>query len=142
MENAAKALLIAGGVLISLLVITFLIYMLGHVRTIRNAEAEKVEVEKLQKFNQEYEAYNRTVMFGADVLSLVHKMKDNNASGTYKMDCTVTINGKTYRLGDGTLNDETVLNENKTNPYKCTRITYDSTTGKVKTMNFENIPQE
>ena len=140
MENAAKALLIAGGVLISLLVITFLIYMLGHVRTIRNAEAEKVEVEKLQKFNQEYEAYNRTVMFGADVLSLVHKMKDNNVSGNYKMNCTVKIDEKTYSLSDEEL--ETKLSENKTNPYKCTGITYDSETGKVKTMNFQNIPQE
>ena len=78
MENASKALLIAGGILFALLIITVLLYMNQNIITIRQTEQEKIEVEQLQKFNQEYEVYNKKLMYGAEVMSLINKMKNNN----------------------------------------------------------------
>ena len=126
MENAAKALIIAGGILLALMIITFSIYMIDNVRTIRNAEAEKLEQEQLQKFNQEYEVYNKQVMYGGDVISVINKIKNNNA--TYKDEPEYQMS---YVLTDFI---ETEIGT--TEIYKCTNITYSNTTGRVRTMTF------
>lgn len=132
MENAAKALLIAGGILLALLIITFLLYMTGHVRTIRASEREKVEIEQLQKFNQEYEVYNKKLLYSQEVLSLINKMEDNNARNSS------TLLQMEYTLVGFTVDTLKQNIENKeTTIYSCTGIQYSSDTGRVKSMTFK-----
>lgn len=128
MENASKALMIAGGILIALIVITLFLYMLGNIRTIRQAEEQKIRTEQLQKFNEQYEAYNKKLMYGAEVLSVINKMDDNNKK--YKNNTEFQI---TWELAD----DELIGNIEKTDVYSCTDIKYSSQTGRVIKMTFK-----
>lgn len=78
MENASKALLIAGGVLLSVMVVSLLIYTSRSFGNIARAEeAEKLAENKLA-FNAEYEIYDKSLMYGTDVLSCLNKAQSNN----------------------------------------------------------------
>ena len=78
MENASKALKIAGSVLISLMIISLFIWVYNYLTVIQKSEEEEKNRKQLQAFNQGYEAYNKKLMYGGDVLSIIHKMEDNN----------------------------------------------------------------
>ncbi len=78
MENASKALLIAGGILVSL--ITISIFTFAYFRMTSFAEnSEKNPYEdELLAFNSGFEAYNKNVMYGIDIISVLNKAIDNN----------------------------------------------------------------
>ena len=78
MENASKALLIAGGVLIALIIIAMFIMMLNKMSNLKNAQQEQIEIEQLAAFNAEFEAYNKKAMYGTDVITLMNKAIQNN----------------------------------------------------------------
>ncbi len=78
MENASKALLIAGGVLIAMLMVGLLVYSFGSISGYFKEEETKEQVEQLAAFNNQYEAYNRKLLRGTDVVSIVNKVLDNN----------------------------------------------------------------
>ena len=54
MENASKALLIAGGILVSILVITIFIYMITRISDFRNSNAELSKIENTSEFNKRF----------------------------------------------------------------------------------------
>lgn len=78
MENASKAIVIAGGVLISICVISIFYFMFGQI----SSTVEKTQPDTLQKeimdFNTGFEAYNKKIMYGADIISVLNKAIDNN----------------------------------------------------------------
>ena len=53
MENATKALLIAGGVLIGVMIIAVLIYMISNLSTISTSQEQAREAEQLQVISKE-----------------------------------------------------------------------------------------
>lgn len=78
MENAQKALTMAGGLLLALMILAVVYYM------IQQAAARNISLEELQsseqraKFNAEYEAYQKNLMYGVDVISCINKAISNN----------------------------------------------------------------
>ena len=77
MENASKALIIAGGILLAIITLSVLVYSYNHI-TIYQDEKEKNELqEQITKYNAEYEGYNKKVMYGADVISVLNKAISN-----------------------------------------------------------------
>lgn len=78
MENAAKALQIAAGVLISLLVISALVYGYSQLTTLKQIEEDNEGKEKATEFNLSYEVYNRSGVYGSELLSLANKIEDYN----------------------------------------------------------------
>ena len=78
MENASKALLIAGGILLAMLVAAMLVLLNNNIQTLRTAQSDKTFHEQLVAFNMQYEAYNKKIMYGTDVISVVNKAIDNN----------------------------------------------------------------
>ena len=127
MENASKALIIAGGILLALFIITVTLYMILYVRTIRQAEEAKKEIEQLHTFNQSYEVYDRKLLYGAEVISLINKIKDNNQK--YQQSSTFQMN---YILTDFT--EDSI---EKTGVYTCTNIEYNDETGRISSMSFK-----
>lgn len=77
MENAAKALTIAGTILISLIVISALIFMFREIRGIKSQDASNQKTQQIIDFNKSYESYNKT-LYGSELLSLANKMSDYN----------------------------------------------------------------
>lgn len=81
MENAAKALLIAGGVLISILVIGAFIFLF---RDISKTQVDLEEVKALQQvdeFNKQFTSYEKT-LYGHELLSLINMITDYNEKAT------------------------------------------------------------
>ncbi len=83
MESATKALAMAGGVLIAVLVITILVY------SVQLAGQNKRDTEIIEKkaqvdaFNKEYDSYNKKLMRGTDVMSVTNMANNNNDKFAY-----------------------------------------------------------
>ena len=78
MENASKALLIAGGMLIALMVISALVYLFVNLSEYQNSNERNLEEKQLVEFNKEYTTYDRSGVRGSDLLSLMNKAIDYN----------------------------------------------------------------
>ncbi len=78
MENASKALLMAGGILIALLIIALLVYSFGSMNSYFTEDEKEQEAEQLEVFNKQYEAYHKKLLRGTEVISVVNKVLDNN----------------------------------------------------------------
>ena len=59
MENASQALLIAGGVLIAILVISLGVYIFGSASNVSRNVDESAGIAEIQKFNSKLEIYNK-----------------------------------------------------------------------------------
>lgn len=91
MENAAKALLIAGGILLALMTLSLIVYMSTATTRMAEAQDEKKAAEELTAFNMEYEAYNKSVMYGTDIITVVNKAINYNETATEKIEIELTI---------------------------------------------------
>ena len=78
MENATKALLIAAGVLIAIMVISALVLMFDRISKVSQTEQDALVAQQLTEFNREYEAFNRRDLWGGQIISVMNKMLDNN----------------------------------------------------------------
>lgn len=78
MENASNALLMAGGVLLSLIVLGLLILGFNQLREYPKQQEEVLKAEQLATFNKEYEAYEKERMYGTDIISVLNKAINNN----------------------------------------------------------------
>lgn len=78
MENATKALMIAAGVLVGIMLITLMIYGYEQVSSYYAAKEENKKIEQLADFNKQYIPYNRDDVRGSDIISLVNKIVDFN----------------------------------------------------------------
>lgn len=78
MENAAKALEIAAGVLLGVLILSLISYFLTNVSSWPQEQEDLKKVEQTSKFNLEYEVYDKKGMYGTDVISCLSKVVNNN----------------------------------------------------------------
>ena len=104
MENASKALVIAGGVLIGLLLLVLLVYTFRQWGDAEATKQKEIESQRVGEFNKSYLSYEKQALYGSELLGLVNKMRDYNVSddikynGFEKMSLKVKINGRTGDL--------------------------------------------
>lgn len=78
MENASKALEIAAGVLLGVLIMSLIAYFFTSISSWPEQQDNEKEIEQTAKFNLEYEVYDKKGMYGADVISCLSKALNNN----------------------------------------------------------------
>lgn len=78
MENASKALIIAGSILIALMIIGAVILMFNSLSNYQNMNDKDVKEAQIVKFNNQYETYNRDNVRGSDLYSLLNRVVDYN----------------------------------------------------------------
>lgn len=78
MENAAKALEIAAGVLLAVLIMSLIAFFFTNLSSWPEEEDSMQTAEQLAKFNLEYEVYDKKGMYGTDVISCLTKAQSNN----------------------------------------------------------------
>ena len=95
MENASKALIMAGGVLIALLVIGLLVFFYNNLSSLQSIKQSNDDVEAITEFNKKYEVYARNI-YGSEILSLANMVDDyntreSNNKGYTKLELYVTF---------------------------------------------------
>jgi len=119
MENASKALLMAGGILMALLVIGGLLYMHNQISAVEQTRSDVEASQSLETYSRKFEQYNK-IIYGSELMSLANLQDDYNATQTgvngYEMvNITITIknsiSGSNYFLA-GTKN-VTSISEDK-----------------------------
>ena len=78
MENASKALLMAGGVMLTILVVSLLFYAWTSVSEYQANQDKLIEIQNVAKFNAQFTNYQRDDVQGYELLSLVNKVIDYN----------------------------------------------------------------
>ena len=132
MDNATKAILISGGILIALLIFSLMVTMLNNIRTMEEAKDDKAMSMELQQWNSQWEAYNKQVMYGSDVLTVVNKAAQLNheveGDEGYKIEIKL--------VGKVNINE---IEEYKNSIFKCKEVHYSENTGRIDKMTFEFI---
>lgn len=78
MENAAKALTIAGGVLIAIIVVATLWYSFQQWGILPQAKDDNEKISQEVEFNKEFESYNKQNLYGTDIITVINKAMANN----------------------------------------------------------------
>lgn len=100
MENANKAILMAGGMLFAIMIMSLVAFVFTELKVLPNQEDSKILTEQAAAFNNEYTAYDKKIMYGVDVISVLNKAYSNNekyvkerfvAGGGYNTDFIIDI---------------------------------------------------
>lgn len=78
MENASKALIMAGSVLIALMIIGALVLMFSNLTSYQETNKDVAKSAQIAEFNTQYETYNRNDLRGSELYSLLNKVIDYN----------------------------------------------------------------
>ena len=82
MENASKALLMAGGMILAILILTLLIYAWNLFSDYQSSGEKLANIENTSKFNQQFTNYDRNDVEGYELISLVNQIVDYNERKT------------------------------------------------------------
>lgn len=80
MENAAKAILIAGGVMISVAVISVALYFYTSAKSFANASQDVLSASQIQSFNKFYTAYLNTNINVVDALNILNRAQEDEVA--------------------------------------------------------------
>ena len=84
MENATKALLIAGSMLLAVMLISLLVMGYNRISSHYEQQHELLTAEQLDKFNKQFQNYKRSDIRGNELISLMNKVIDYNTSQSYQ----------------------------------------------------------
>ncbi len=84
MENASKALIMAGSILIAILVIGLLVYGYGQISNLEQTREDADAVDSIADYMRRFEQFNRgadeDAFYGSEILSLANLQQDYNLS--------------------------------------------------------------
>lgn len=100
MENATKALVIAGGVLIAILTIGLLTYMVRNISDVKRIDEETERIRQITEFNAEYSSFNKSLMRGTDVITVFNKAINHNELTADNPPMRITVYFKLVTEGD------------------------------------------
>ena len=134
MENASKALLMAGGILIALLVIGALVLLFSNLQDYQiKTNASEVQAE-IANFNNQFEPYNKNNLTLMELKSLYNKILSEQP------EYTINTNIKTKAYPDIDKNFSEIAEDEKiTKVFKCTKIEYKNPGGRVSNIEFKKI---
>jgi hypothetical protein len=155
MENASKALIMAGGILVGILVISLAVYLFADFsRTAADINSQN-EQQRIVEFNSKFTTYDtykdkdgnwQITIY--DIISLAGYAKENNDYYSESPDEQISVN---IQSSPKTNNVQTHLNEytklisnyaytanGSLRKFSCESIEYNSN-GKVKEINFKTI---
>ncbi len=113
MENASKALIIAGSVLMAVLIIGALMLMYNQIAGIEQIKTDNDELSKMEDYSKKFEEYNGTI-YGSELFSLANLQDDytrryKKEDGYIEVKIIVIINNSIsgtnyFQLGENDIN--------------------------------------
>lgn len=127
MENASKALYIAGSILLAIIVISIFVYSYTKITEMQQAKVNAENSQEVTAFNEPFVSYQKKRMYGTDVISILNLAISNNHKYHVNPGEEYYVN-ITFKLNQDILNI--------THTYK-----FNETTGKYEQISvFEDIP--
>ena len=145
MENASKALLIAGGVLIAIILITVLVRTYGNISIFQRQQLTEDEIEKIAEENKEYLKYLNQYVYGTEVISIINKVADFQERTGEDFNILITFSSGTIAIKGDESNKYYFLDQYQNNEklqgikskyFLCTSIGYDNSTGRINRIEF------
>lgn len=161
MENATKALTMAGGVLIGVMILSIIAMYFNSAGRFNSEYDSHYDNQEILEFNSKYESYNRKNLTYFDIITVCNLAWDNNQKFGWDNPKSKIEVKMFYKSEEYTLNKEKneflLLHGNKQNFYdndfiaeictldengnyknsfKCTECLYYESTGKIKSMTF------
>ena len=115
--SIGKALIMIAGVLLAILVIGFVTQTFNQTSRWASAQDQEQVKEEIEKFNKEWEVYDKDLMYGVDVISCLNKALSNND----KINRIIDKNGEKY---DNSYKITVVADLKEGNPLKETVEVY------------------
>ena len=156
MDNAPKALLMAGGILFTLIVISIFIMSYNKITEMSQQKQDALNVKEIVKFNEPFISYQKKEMYGTDIISVLHLAISNNkrynvenSGEEYYVKIIVEDNVADNVADDYSFNNmdnaKDYCEKHKTDDeafkgsvFQCKEVNYDSN-GRVKEMTFNRI---
>lgn len=154
MENASNALIIAGGVLIGVLLLSIIVVAFQGAADLAKSYDTSIASTSLQAFNNTFEKFQDSDVNIHDIITLAHFAKDYNTKNLLEKTDSIyiTVKCESTELQDKT--DSELLNfleentfsklangqensEGNLQKYKCKDIQYNKNTGVVTEITFE-----
>lgn len=152
MENASKALIYAGEILLGVLLLTLMVFMFHSAGTFSDTVDKNIEEKQISEFNAPLEKYRgRTDITAQDVITMGNYAKQYNEDiGSIKIKVIVNnVDSKyknAYTLGNNSdlvyefINKYSYDDSKKEIIYfKCEQMTYDEETGLIKEIKIKKI---
>ncbi len=152
MENASKALLIAGSVLIGILLLTLFVYLYTQLSENASNVYSTIDHAEISKFNQKFLNYKgrgidiighddsgtpiTNPLTIQDVVTIVNMAKDNNKEQRKQVTINVKVDGSEWTTKTNLENE--ILN-NLENKYKCNEVNIDPETELVNSVEIQKI---
>ena len=160
MENAVRALMIAGGILLAILIITTGVYVWQQSANYSYELEQQEEAERIISFNKQYESYQKQALRGIDVLTVINKISDNNIKYSEAEELKIAWNvvlrqdftdnegeivlrkGTHTEISSGSIITQILNNKNLSKQFKglyfkCSSLEYSNKTSKVNKIVFE-----
>ena len=99
MENASKALIIAGAILISILLISIGIILINSGRDITSTGASQMQSQKISAFNNKFLAYEG-IKKGSEISGLINEANASNATDSEHKVIVYATGISVYNAGD------------------------------------------
>lgn len=77
MENASKAIIMAGGILIGVIILSVLVLVFGPMGDIYEEQGTSLSIEQLEKYNRQFNTFDKS-LYGSELLSLKNLLEDYN----------------------------------------------------------------
>lgn len=138
MENATQALLIAAGIFFGILVLSLFVYMFGNASNLQGSMKKNEEMERLAEWNEEWEAYNKRILYGAEVLTVFNKAEQNNIdNGNNPL---YVVNVKVIDENGNKVTDiRDYMQSRKTSIFECQEMKRNDETGRIQTIVFKFV---
>ncbi len=131
MENASKALIIAGAILLAVLLLSIGITILNSTGAMQNEANQSVMNLEIQSFNEQFLKYQGTIVNASQVKSLLLLIKANNSY--YEFDSSTPVGTDKYVTIIGNISSSS-LYANKT--YRVSAAEFNSN-GYISTIRIE-----
>lgn len=136
MENATRALTIAGGILIALMILGALLLMFNNLSTYQNQKDTAAKTSQITEFNNQFMAYDKQDLTLMDLKSLYNKVISNNKKNPEN---PIETNVESV-YPNITQEFKEISEEDKQNKvFKCKEIEYKNAEGKISKMLFEEV---
>lgn len=140
MENASKALLIAGAMLISMLIVGALVLLGNNIFEYQNKQKVSQRQSEIGEFNNQFEPYNKDDLTLMELKSVYNKIKDNNSRNPmYKIESNLLENNNQVYSDINKDFDEISEDDKQRYVFKCEGIKYEGVQGRISEMNFKRI---